>query len=180
MRRRTPPRWDGLGTLFVLLLLAGGVALREARRARTVVAGPARVIDGDSLRVDGHEIRLAGVDAPELHQTCRRAGLPYACGAEARAALRGLTRNGTVTCDLVGHDRYGRDLARCAVGDADIGAWLVSRGHAVAYGGYANEEEQARRAGVGLWAGTFDLPSEWRKSHPRPHERAETGRWADR
>jgi endonuclease YncB( thermonuclease family) len=179
-RGRTARRWDGLGTLLVLLVLAGGLVLRESHRPREVVTGPARVIDGDSLRVDGHEIRLAGIDAPELHQTCRRAGLPYACGADARAALRGLTRNGAVTCDLLGHDRYGRDLARCTAGSTDLGAWLVTQGYAVAYGSYADEEEQARRAGAGIWAGTFDLPSEWRKAHPRAREHAETGRWADR
>ena len=144
------------------------------------MAGPARVIDGDSLRVAGHEIRLAGIDAPELHQTCRRAGQPYACGLEARAALLRLTRDGAVTCDLVGHDRYGRDLARCAAGGRDIGAWLVGHGFAVAYGGYADEEEQARRAGAGLWAGSFDLPSDWRKAHPRAHGHADTGRWLGR
>ena len=29
------------------------------------------VIDGDSMRADGEEIRLLGIDAPELRQTCR-------------------------------------------------------------------------------------------------------------
>ena len=73
--------------------------------------------------------------------------------------------NGVVTCAVRGLDKYGRSLGRCSVQGEDIGAPLVRRGFAVAYGDYADEEEQARRAGLGLWAGTFDPPSEWRKAH---------------
>ena len=157
---------DAIVALLVLAALAGAAALLEVRRPRNVVSGSARVIDGDSLRVDHQVIRLAGLDAPELHQTCQRAGRPYPCGEVARAELRRMTGNAIVTCDILGRDRYRRRLGRCSVDGEDIGASLVSRGFAVAYGRYADEEKQARRAGAGLWAGTFEAPSEWRKSHP--------------
>lgn len=162
-------RLDGLGTLLVLLALAAGAVLLEAQRPQKVVSGSVQVIDGDSLRVDGREIRLAGLDAPEFHQTCQRDGHPYPCGEVARAELRRITVNAVVTCDILGRDRYRRRLGRCSVRGQDIGALLVSRGFAVAYGRYADEEKRARSAGAGLWAGPFDPPSEWRKSHPSAH-----------
>ncbi len=159
-------RRDAIVALFVLAALAGAAALLEVRRPRNVVSGSARVIDADSLRVDGQEIRLVGLDSPELHQPCHRADRPYPCGEVARAELRRMTGNAVATCDILGRDRYRRRLGRCSVDGEDIGASLVSRGFAVAYGRYVTEEKQARRAGAGLWAGIFEAPSEWRKSHP--------------
>ena len=38
------------------------------------VTGPARVIDGDTLEVQGERIRLDGIDAPESRQLCRLDG----------------------------------------------------------------------------------------------------------
>ena len=159
-------RRDVLRALLVLAALAAVAALIEARRAQDVVAGSASVIDGDTLRVDGQVIRLAGLDAPELHQVCHRAGQPYACGEIARAELRRMSQNAGVTCAILKRDKYRRLLGRCAAGGQDIGASLVRRGFAVAYGDYAEEEERARRADAGLWAGTFEPPSTWRKTHP--------------
>lgn len=156
---------DALGAVLALAALAALATALERHSPKTSVAGAARAIDGDSLRVAGREIRLAGLDAPELRQTCRRDGQAYACGEAARAELRRMIAGGAVACAVQGRDKYGRDLARCSVQGEDIGASLVRRGFAVAYGDYAEEEEQARRARLGLWAGTFDPPSDWRKAH---------------
>jgi len=157
-------RRDALGAVLVLLTLAAFAAVLERLRPKTTVAGTTSVIDGDSLRIAGREIRLAGLDAPELRQTCRRDGQSYACGEVARAELRRMIANGAVTCAVQGRDKYRRDLGRCSVQGEDIGASLVRRGFAVAYGDYADEEERARRARLGLWAGTFEPPSDWRKA----------------
>lgn len=74
---------------------------------------------------------------------------------------------GPLTCEIMGRDRYHRLLAHCVSGGRDLGAQLVSRGWAVAYGSYATEEMQAKREKLGVWAGTFQRPAEWRKEHPR-------------
>src|SRR5438876_2373798 len=73
--------------LLAGLGLAGLAAtgLITQRRAPDIV-GPAQVIDGDSIRVAGIEIRLYGIDAPEFRQTCMRAGHPWAWGARRRAS----------------------------------------------------------------------------------------------
>ena len=52
------------------------------------VAGVGRVVDGDTLRLEGRTYRLWGIDAPELIQVCQRDGQAYACGREAAAYLR--------------------------------------------------------------------------------------------
>lgn len=135
------------------------------------VTGEAVVIDGDSLRLDGRELRLDGVDAPELQQTCERNGRSYACGRLARRALGSWLARGKLVCRVAGADRYGRDLALCAVDGEDVNAALVREGVAVAYGRYEREEAAARTDRRGLWAGSFEPPADWRRRHPRPDEK---------
>jgi endonuclease YncB( thermonuclease family) len=149
--------------ILVIACLAGTAWLLQPS-GRTV-EGFARVIDGDSLEIGTVEVRLRGVDAPELHQTCTHDGKPYRCGEVSRAALAGLIAGQPIQCKGNRLDRYQRLLVRCFFHDQDIGGWLVAQGHAVGYGGYEPEEARARRAAIGLWAGEFDLPADWRQLH---------------
>jgi endonuclease YncB( thermonuclease family) len=132
--------------------------------------GQARVIDGDSLEIDGARIRLIGIDAPELGQSCRGAdGVVFACGQAARDALQGFIAAQPVSCREIRADRYRRALARCSVGGADLAAWMVSRGWAAAYAGRDGDawratEDTARQTRAGLWAGGFERPEEWRRA----------------
>jgi endonuclease YncB( thermonuclease family) len=164
--RDTPVRrLDAVGAVLVLIVLVAALVYLETPPEQ--VAGAVRVIDGDTIKVAGHTVRLAGMDAPELAQTCLAGGQTLACGLLSRAKLAALVTGATTTCRIVGHDRYRRDLGRCDVAGRDIGATLVSEGLAVAYGAYAREEGEARDARRGLWAGTFERPADWRKAHPR-------------
>jgi endonuclease YncB( thermonuclease family) len=134
--------------------------------AQLTLSGVARVKDGDSLMVGATEVRLYGIDAPELHQTCERAGQGWACGAEAKQQLAALVGDRRVECDQVGTDQYRRALARCRVGDTDINRTLVALGYAVAFRhyslDYASAEDSAKANRRGLWSGTFEMPSEYR------------------
>lgn len=150
------------GGLLAALIAVTALLEPPATTSRTV-----RVIDGDTLEMAGRRVRLRGMDAPEIAQTCLRAGAVVRCGEEAREALAGLVRDREVACRASGLDRYGRELAVCRAGAIDIGGALVRRGLAVAYGGYQAEERAARAERVGLWAGSFERPADYRKLHPR-------------
>jgi endonuclease YncB( thermonuclease family) len=153
-----------------ILVLAAIMALALAltRQDETESTGFATAIDGDSLRLNGVEMRLKGLDAPELAQSCRRSdGLDWPCGRAARAALGRQFARGLATCIGQQHDLYGRLLVTCRVLGADINAEMVRQGHAVAYGLYGAEESAARADARGVWSGSFQRPAEWRKAHPR-------------
>jgi endonuclease YncB( thermonuclease family) len=134
-------------------------------------APSATAIDGDSLRRGTEEMRLLGIDAPELHQTCHdERGRSWACGREAQAQLRTLLARGTVDCRANGRDRYGRALARCsAQGVTDVAEAMVRTGYAVDFmnGGYGSAEAEARAARRGIWRGDFERPADYRRRHPR-------------
>ncbi|HXV23260.1 MAG TPA: thermonuclease family protein [Alphaproteobacteria bacterium] len=131
------------------------------------LTGVASVIDGDTLDIHGRRIRLHGIDAPESKQLCTLNGAKYRCGQMAALALSDFVGRGTVSCAQRDTDRYGRAVATCSVAGQDIGAWLVSHGHALAYRkysrAYVQAEESAAAARVGIWAGEFEEPWEWRR-----------------
>jgi endonuclease YncB( thermonuclease family) len=62
------------------------------------VSGPALVIDGDGLKIGAGEIRLFGIDAPEM-----RGG---AEGRRLRTALEKLVADKPVRCEVLDRDRY--------------------------------------------------------------------------
>lgn len=157
-------RVGSLDAVVAIALAVGLVGISLLIRGEDI-SGAVRVVDGDSLELDGRRIRLKGIDAPELSQTCERRGASYRCGEVARDALRDMTRAGPASCRITGTDRYQRSLAICIVLSDDLGAALVRRGLAVSYGGYQGEEREARSRHLGLWDGTFEVPSEWRRRH---------------
>lgn len=140
-------------------------------------ADPAvRVVDGDSLVIDNQRIRLWGIDAPERDQTCEgRDGRTYECGRDATAVMVELTRGQRVTCETRDTDRYGRTVAVCRTPAGELNAAMVRRGWAVVYrryakGAYESEEAAARAEHLGIWAGRFTLPEQYRhgnRSNPR-------------
>ncbi len=143
------------------------IALTAFVTTPPTISGPARVIDGDTIEVAGSRIRLQGIDAPELAQSCSTAsGVAWGCGRESRAALAGLIGPEPVTCVTTSSDRYWRLLASCRVGMVDLGGHMVRTGFALAYRRYSNEyaadEEAARRAGRGIWSGVFVEPETYR------------------
>jgi endonuclease YncB( thermonuclease family) len=153
----------------VLVLLIGWLAFAAApAQAGEVLTGRASATDGDSLILNGQRIRVHGVDAFEAEQTCTIAGRNQACGGQATRALAALVSRGVTVCVRRTTDAYGRIVASCRVGDDDVGASLVRRGHALAFRRYSQDyvqdEDDARSRGAGVWAdgSRFQTPWDWR------------------
>lgn len=150
-----------------LALVFTGLLSLTGQAASADLTGRAEIIDGDTIRVAGHTVRLEGIDAPEGRQECQdAAGQSYACGQSATRFLVRLIDSQLVTCEIIGQDAYSRALGICEAGGQEINAEIVRTGWALAFRRYSEryvgEEDQAKRANAGLWAGTFDAPWEWR------------------
>jgi endonuclease YncB( thermonuclease family) len=135
------------------------------------ITGRASVIDGDTLEIQGARIRILDIDAPESRQTCTATdGAAWRCGQKAALALADWIGARSISCATDGKDRYGRWLARCAVGGEDVGQWMARSVWAVPYRDCKCEiirdgADQAKAVHVGIWAGTFQMPWDWRKAH---------------
>jgi endonuclease YncB( thermonuclease family) len=137
------------------------------------IEGRAEVTDGDTIKITGQRIRLHGIDAPESAQSCTNSsGGSYACGRDAAGALRSMTSGRRVTCEQRDVDRYGRIVAVCIAKGVNLNRWMVTQGWAVAYTRYSwaylPAEIEARLTGLGIWAGEFTTPEEWRRTYRSP------------
>jgi len=95
-----------------------------------------RVVDGDTLRIDGERVRISNMDAPEM-------GAHAKCWAEA--ALASLAKRELeaivgeypdITMRRVGTDRYGRTLALVYAHGHDVGEAMVTQGYASEWVGH--------------------------------------------
>ena len=131
------------------------------------LAGAARVVDGDTLEVSGEKLRLLGIDAPEMAQTCEANGRPVLCGKLAAEHLDDLLGSRPLNCAVEGKDRYGRGLARCQADGRDVAETMTRDGWALSDrrysdGRYHGAEAAARAARRGIWTMKFEDPAEWR------------------
>lgn len=148
-----------------VLLLATVPLLASTGASAGQIEGGVSAIDGDSLNM---HIRLFGIDTPEAAQICKDdQGRDYPCGRVASDALAKLVQHKIVSCEVKTRDRYGRPVAICYADKIDIGGALVDAGVAVAFRKYSDkyvaDEERARAAKRGLWAGTFEMPWDYRE-----------------
>lgn len=146
--------------VFIFVALAG---MAETFRARVIW-----VTDGDSVIAlssdrKWHNIRLYGIDAPEVDQPG---------GWDATFYLIDLVARRWVTVEVTDTDYYGRTVARLRRGKTlDVNLEMVASGHAWHYFQYARDDEAlaaaetaARDAGLGLWALPAPVaPWTWRK-----------------
>ena len=121
-----------------------------------------RVVDGDTLEMDGTIYRLNGIDAPEHGQRCG----DWACGVDATNALAAIVKGRTVTCDPISEDGYGRVIATCFADGHDIGAEMIDKGLAWAFVRYSDvyvpEELVSKDKAEGIFAKDYMPPWEYR------------------
>jgi endonuclease YncB( thermonuclease family) len=162
LRRQVASALAGALAFCILALIS-----RADRAAEAPLVGQASVIDGDTIDIQGTRIRLEGIDAPEIAQTCASRMLgTWRCGEAAASAMRRLTVGQVLNCERRGIDKYKRVLAVCFVGGADINAEMVREGLAWAFvkysRSYVREEAQAHAEHVGVWQGEAQPPWEFR------------------
>ncbi|MFT5797330.1 MAG: micrococcal nuclease [Candidatus Azotimanducaceae bacterium] len=91
--------------------------------AQRIVQGAACVTDGDTIVINKTQIRLFGVDAPELDH-------PY--GKKAKWAMVKLCKGHKIRAEVSDQDKYGRVVARCFLPDGrDLSAEMVKQGLAI-------------------------------------------------
>ena len=98
-----------------------------------------RVVDGDTIKINGNAVRIKGYDTPETYRP--------ACAEEKRKGLVAtnkltkLLKSGTVRIEWDrDKDRYGRLLARIYVNGTDIATTATKQGWARAYDGKSARE----------------------------------------
>ena len=127
-----------------------------------------RVVDGDTIYLNGEKIRFTGIDTPELKQTCLKEGVKDLCGVTAKQILIDKIGNNNVECISEGKDQYKRTLAECFVNNESLSSYLVRSGYAFAYRRYSkkfvSDEDYARINKIGMWSMEFDYPWDYRKS----------------
>ena len=126
-----------------------------------------RVVDGDTIHLNGEKIRFTGIDTPELKQTCINQGIIDPCGVTAKEILIDKISDNEVECISEGKDQYKRTLAECFVNNESLSSYLVRSGYAFAYRKYSKkfvqDENYARINSIGMWSMEFDYPWDFRK-----------------
>lgn len=156
--------------IFVLILISN-----TTLNAKEIIGLP-RIVDGDTIHIGEYKIRLEGIDAPEMKQTCKLQYLKlsflsfnktYYCGVKSKEKLSKKINNKKINCKISSRDRYKRYIATCYKNKTNLNKWMVRNGHAVAYLRYSKkyyrDENYAKKKGLGLWRGAFLRPEKWRK-----------------
>ena len=126
-----------------------------------------RVVDGDTIVLNGEKIRFSGIDSPELKQTCLNDDQKVFCGIFAKMLLIKKIGNETPKCISEGKDAYKRTLAECFINGESLSGFLVRSGYAFAYRKYSKkfieDENYAKFNQIGMWSMEFDYPWDYRK-----------------
>ena len=152
---------------FILILTCLIFATNFAN-SKTIF-GKARIIDGDTIHIKSNKIRLHGIDAPEIKQTCKIDNQNWYCGKQSTKELKNLINNQKVECNVNDVDRYNRYIAICFVNEININQWMVKNGWAIAYRYYSKdyivEEKYANDNKLGIWKSEFIEPYAYRRQN---------------
>ena len=142
------------------------------------ISGFAKVVDGDTIKINSKKIRLYGIDAPEKKQKCKKTYLTisfmsftkdYMCGEVSTQKLIKKINNQKLNCNIIDVDRYKRLIGECFKRNINLNSWMVSNGYAVAYRKYSkkyvSDEINAKKNKLGIWQGKFEMPWDYRRKN---------------
>ena len=156
----------------ILIFFFINFSLPSSAQQSNFISGKSKVIDGDTIKIKGNNIRLSGIDAPEKNQICFKKGESYNCGTSSTKALKKYVGKKILKCIYFEKDKYGRILGTCYLpkneGDKlSLNRYMVFTGNAVAYKRYSKEylddEKWAKNNQLGMWQGKFIKPEDWRR-----------------
>lgn len=140
--------------------IAQGISDENGSKADSSLVKVARVIDGDTIEIEGGErVRYIGIDTPETVDPRK----PVQCfGVEASNKNKELIEGKMVRLekDITDRDKYSRLLRYVWVGDAFVNLELVKQGFAYSYSyppdikyqdQFLKAQQEAREAKRGLW-----------------------------
>ena len=131
-------------------------------------ANSLKVVDGDTIILNGEKIRFSGIDTPELKQTCLKDNEEVGCGMSAKTLLVKKIGNDIPICVGKKKDFYKRTLAECFVNGESLSKFLVRSGYAFAYRKYSKkfvkDEDFAKANKLGMWSMIFQYPWDFRKN----------------
>jgi len=140
------------------------------------ITGFAKVVDGDTIKINSKKIRLYGIDAPEKKQKCKKTYLTisfmsftkdYMCGEVSTEKLIKKINKQKLNCNILDVDRYKRLIGECFKRNINLNSWMVSNGYAVAYRKYSkkyvSDEINAKNNKLGIWQGKFEMPWDYRR-----------------
>lgn len=173
--------------VLLLAIVAAVVAGLHQRFSSPRADESPRVIDGDTLQIDGEVIQLYGIDAPELGQLCETDGELWHCGVAAALALRkliDLSRSSLHCSPWRGNDTgtAGPDPSAqvCEVSNEDVALVMLHGGYGLAapetFPDYREAQEQASRARLGIWHSDFVPPWTWREGVTSQDRRSDSVR----
>ncbi len=119
---------------FIVAFGALGVAIFFSISAATADI-EIKVVDGDTIHLNGEKIRILGLDTPETNNPeCLAEGM---LGERATLYLKRWIDEGSVVRKGLekGKDPYGRTLAEIYVGDVNVAERLIEEGLATTYDG---------------------------------------------
>lgn len=103
----------------------------DARRVQFAMCGRDRhtcIVDGDTIWLDGRNLRLQSYDTPEPYNDICGGQTEIALAHRASARLRDLLSTNAFTVQSSGQDRYGRTLATIRIDGRDVGDILIEEG----------------------------------------------------
>ncbi|SMQ65750.1 Endonuclease YncB, thermonuclease family [Devosia lucknowensis] len=124
------PALSAFAALFLSLVFAFPAHAQE-RTAHFNMCGRDRhtcVVDGDTIWLDGMNLRLESYDTPEPYNDICGGRAEVELANRASRRLLDLLNNNAFTVQTSGTDRYGRVLATIKIGGRDVGDILISEG----------------------------------------------------